>query len=139
MFKDQAYLIHVFVVPKGVDFEVPLVRCPRDEHEYYGGSSSIFGGRGDNGGCENCRSKTQIDIMVDVTRQLRHTLHLGRKDVVLKTLVIDANTDELIELDAESSKDTGIPLPELVGPWWRDASQLTQGDSSECTKAVRRG
>ena len=137
VFKDQAYLIHVFVVPKGVDFEVPLVRCPRDEHEYYAGSSSIFGGRGDNGGCENCRSKTQIDIMVDVTRQLRHTLHLGRKDVTLKTLVIDANTDELIELDAESSKDTGIPLPELVGPWWRDASQLTQGDSSECTKAVQ--
>ena len=30
VFKDQAYLIHVFVVPKGVDFEVPLVRCPRD-------------------------------------------------------------------------------------------------------------
>ena len=24
VFKDQAYLIHVFVVPKGVDFEVPL-------------------------------------------------------------------------------------------------------------------
>ena len=75
--------------------------------------------------------------MVDITRQLRHTLQLGRKDVTLKTLVIDANTDELIELDAESSKDTGIPLPELVGPWWRDASQLQEGDSSECTKAVQ--
>ena len=138
VFKDQAYLIHVFVVPKDAEnIEVPLVRCPRDEHQYYGGSSSIFGGRGDNGECENCRSKTQIDIMVDVTRQLRHTLQKDRKDVVLKTLVIDANTDELIELDAESSQDTGIPLPELVGPWWRDASQLTQGDSSECTKAVQ--
>ena len=54
--------------------------------------------------------------MVDVTRQLRHTLHLGRKGVTLKTLVIDANTDELIELDAESSKDTGIPSRNSWGP-----------------------
>ena len=137
IFKDQAYLIHVFVVPKSDEaFELPLVRCPRDEHKYYAGSSSIFGGRGDNT-CENCRSKTCIDVMVDVTKMLRHTLQLGRKEVVLKTMVVDANTDELIELGDESTQRTGIPQPELVGPWWRDAAELSQGNLSDETRAVQ--
>ena len=137
MFKDQAYLIHVSSCPKAL-----ISRClgqvPARRARVLWWFLVDLGGRGDNGGCENCRSKTQIDIMVDVTRQLRHTLHLGRKDVTLKTLVIDANTDELIELDAESSKDTGIPLPELVGPWWRDASQLLKGIVVSVRKPSRR-
>ena len=89
---------------------------PRDDHAYYAGSGSIFGGKGER--CANCASGKKVDVTVDVTRALRRELKRGRKDVVLFTLVVDANTDELVVLDADTTETLGIPLPELVGPWY---------------------
>ena len=95
---------------------------PRDDHAYYAGSGSIFGGKGER--CANCASGKKVDVTVDVTRALRRELKRGRKDVVLFTLVVDANTDELVVLDADTTETLGIPLPELVGPWACLSSRL---------------
>ena len=118
VFQDAAYFLHVFVVPteEAADFSPPLVPIPRDDHAYYAGSGSIFGGKGER--CANCASGKKVDVTVDVTRALRRELKRGRKDVVLFTLVVDANTDELVVLDADTTETLGIPLPELVGPWY---------------------
>ncbi|KAH8069714.1 peptidase [Aureococcus anophagefferens] len=118
VFQDAAYFLHVFVVPteEAADFSPPLVPIPRDDHAYYAGSGSIFGGKGER--CAHCASGKKVDVTVDVARALRHELKRGRKDVVLFTLVVDANTDELVVLDADTTETLGIPLPELVGPWY---------------------
>ena len=138
IFADRSYFLHVFVVPEteAEAFEVPLVAVPREEHVYYAGSSSIFGGKGD--GCANCGSGKLTDVLVDVTKKLRRDLRLKRRDAILKVMAVDADTDELIQLDETTSAETGVPLPRLVGPWWRDADDSAETDAESSNAVLRR-
>ena len=140
VFQDAAFFLHVFLVPKEAQetFEPPLVAFPRrGDHDYYAGTGSIFGGKGER--CANCATGKKVDVLVDVTDFLRRDLKLGRRDVVVKALVVDANTDELVVLTAATTAVTGIPLPELVGPWWDAAEQVPalSQDSDASAAAVK--
>ncbi|KAG2434558.1 hypothetical protein HYH02_012224 [Chlamydomonas schloesseri] len=134
-FPGRSIALHVFVVP----VEEPF-RPPADPDDFpglpqYGGLTGVFGGRG--GECENCKTRDDIDLEVDVSEALKRQ-GLSRHTARLVVVGVDMNNDSHIpgpELAA-----LGIPEPVLSGPFFEDKSlMLSTGSAAPDTAAAEIG